>query len=228
MLLCGVFQLSFGEILNCQFNDQGIIGTFFYTCEVTYLENSNNSIVVTGHNGIHQPNKYDTDVRRISIHDTNTKFIPENLGHMFNLAALEMENTQLVQINAKNFLGMEELKELYLGSNKLTSVPLNAFNKLQQLRILYLSNNQIEELPNGLFINNLNLNKIYLHYNKIKFIGSTLFDGLSKLDIVNLWDNICIDERYDARTKMIDFKKKIKEKCFNSNEDAKTVEDKNN
>ena len=60
------------------------LGTF-HTCDVTSLDNTNNNITITGHNGVHQSNKNDADVKVIYIHDTNTKYMPECLGTLFNL-----------------------------------------------------------------------------------------------------------------------------------------------
>lgn len=217
VLLFGVFQLSFGENLNCQFKDDTYYFGNFYSCKVTSLDNTNNNMVINGHNGNHKSNRIDMDVKAIWMYDTNMKFIPENLGHLFNLVVLCMSNTQLVEINAKSFQKMEELIELSLYNNKLTSVPSNAFTKLINLKSISLSSNQIEELPNGLFTNNLNLEEINLFRNKIKYLGSTLFDRLTKLIFVNVWDNVCIDKLYQEKTGIIQLKNDIKIECFNPN-----------
>ena len=114
--------------------------------------------------------KNDADVKAIRIHDTNTKYIPTNLGSLFNLTVLFMINTQLVEIKAKDFHGMLNLEEISFYNNNLTSVPLDAFAKLTKLRFISLSSNQIEELPNGIFKNNLELVGINLYRNKIKYV----------------------------------------------------------
>ena len=167
--------MSFGVNLNCQINDvefdMGIYFETSYTCEVTSLDNSDNNIVINGHNGVNQLNKNDTDVKAIYFHDTNTKYIRENLGYLFNLTFFIMYNTQLIEIKAKDFNGMDNLNTLSLFNNKLSSVPSNAFNKLTKLKLISLRNNQIEALPIGLFLNNINLETIYLHDNKLKFLG---------------------------------------------------------
>ena len=193
----------------------------FYTCEVTSLDNTNNKMVITGHNGVHQSNKNDEDVDFIYIDDTNTKYLPKGLGTLFNLTYFASVNSQLVEINAEMFEGMDNLEILYLYINKLTSVPLNTFMKLTKLKYINLSGNQIEELPNGLFKNNVNLETIVLWNNKLKFIGSTLFDGLTKLNLVYLWNNVCINKRYTGSTEITQLKEDIKTQCFNPNEIVK-------
>ena len=229
-VLFDVFQIIQGENLNCQFKDEEIVCQFinkafsfgnFYTCEVTSLDNTNNKMVITGHNGVHQSNKNDADVKMIFIYNTNTKYMPEGLGTLFNLTNFVSVNSQLVEINAEMFEGMDNLEGLYLGNNKLSSVPLNTFMKLTKLKLLSLIRNQIEELPNGLFKNNVNLETIHLFSNKLKFIGSTLFDGLTKLNLVDLEYNVCIDKEYTGSTAITQLKEDIKVKCFNPNEIVK-------
>ena len=175
-------------------------------------------MVIIGHNGVHQSNKNDADVKVIYIHETNTKYMPESLGTLFNLTYFGCVNSQLVEINAEMFEGMDNLEGLYLYRNKLTSVSLNAFMKLTKLKYISLSYNQIEELPNGLFKDNVNLETIGLSGNKLKFIGSTLFDGLTKLNDVWLQNNVCINKRYEGSTTITQMRKDIKSKCFNPNE----------
>ena len=220
-VLFEVFQIIQGENLNCQFKDVKFTLGTFHTCEVTSLDNTNNKMVITGHNGVHQSNKNDADVKVIYIHDTNTKYMPEGLGTLFNLTVFVCAYSQLVEINAEMLEGMDNLEGLFLGGNKLTSVPLNAFMKLTKLKDISLRQNQIEELPNGLFKNNVNLEEIYLLENKLKFIGSTLFNGLTKLDYVDLEDNVCINEKYTGSTAITQMKKDIKTQCFNPNEIVK-------
>lgn len=219
MLLCGAFQLTFGEILNCQFIENRFNIGSVYTCVVVSLDNSNNNMVITEHNGIHKTNKNDAVVKAIYIYSTNVKFIPDNLGLLFNLTVFAMSNTQLVEIKDKNFQAMENLEEIQLNNNGLSSVPFNAFTKLTKLKILHLNSNEIEDLPNGLFRNNLNLVTIHLYSNKITSIASTLFDGLTKLDIVDLSNNICIKNYYIMST-IVELKNEIKTNCFNQNENA--------
>ena len=139
--------------------------------------------------------------------------MPEGLGTLFNLTYFVSVYSQLVEINAEMFEGMDNLERLHLNVNKLTSVPLNTFMKLTKLKYIDLDNNQIEELPNGLFKNNVNLEKIWLYGNKLKFIGSTLFDGLTKLNDVGLAKNICINKRYEGSTAIVQMKYDISMTC---------------
>ena len=91
-----------------------------------------------------------------------TKYIPANLGFLFHLTTLIVQNSNLIEIKAENFLGMPELQYLDLAYNKIKSVPLDEFSTLTKLKLLSLSNNQIEVIPSNLFSNNLNLEYIEL------------------------------------------------------------------
>ena len=55
----------------------------------------------------------------------------------------------------------------------------------------------------------------------MKFIGSTLFDSLTKLDYVDLEDNVCINKIYSGSTQITQPKEDIKAQCFNPNEIVK-------
>ncbi|CAO1294257.1 unnamed protein product, partial [Diamesa serratosioi] len=183
VVLCGVFEMSHGTDLNCDFYKWN-----YYACYVTSLDNTNNNMVITGYSGT--PDK---NVQAISIENTNTKYIPKDLGLLFNLTALSIESSQLVEIKAEDFSNMKNLVNLVLF------------------------NNLLEEIPNGVFAKNLQLKYIELRINKIKFIGSSVFDGLTKLNYVNLWNNICIDYEYEESTGIIELKNDLKIKYLDGN-----------
>ena len=162
IVVCGS-QLSHGVNLKCEFEDEYYFGVvYLYTCDVTSLNNPHNNLTIEGYSGKHEANKNDADVKAINIHDTNTKYIPTNLGSLFNLTVLDMYNTQLVEIKATDFHGMQDLEHLNFYDNNLTSVPLDVFTTLTKLRIIILGSNQIEELSNGIFKNNLDMEEIQM------------------------------------------------------------------
>ena len=183
-------------------------------------------MIITGHNGNHNIYKFDRDVKLIYIHDTNTKFIPKNLGLLFNITGFSMVYTQLFEFKVQDFYGMENLEYLHLERNKLNFVPLDSFNILMKLKLINLGFNQIQELPNGLFDKNINLERVLLYGNNIKFLGSILFDGLTKLNHVNLVSNICINQIYPSTTSITELKNDIKLKCksLNDSVDVKLIE----
>lgn len=214
ILCCGI-QLSCGEKLNCEFTELPIVvADTLYSCKVTSLDNENNNMNVTGSTGVHMTNKNNNDVKAFWIRYTNTKFIPENLGLMFNIIFINMESTQLVEIKARDFKGMQDLKEMYLGNNHLKSVPKDVFTILTKIIIISLSNNQIEAIPRGLFDNNLKLERVYFYNNQIKYIESGSFNGLENLIAVDLVSNVCVDKEYNETAGIIQLKSDLGVNCL--------------
>ena len=220
ILVCGS-QLSQGEKLNCEFIDARYdLFAELYTCYVPSLfsYNTHNNLTIDGYSGVHKQNKNDADVKAIWIRDTNTKYIPTNLGSFSNLTALIILDTQLVEIKYKDFNGMQDLEEIRIINSKLSSVPLDAFSTLTKLRFINLGLNEIEELPNGIFKNNLEMEEIHLNGNRIKYLGTEIFKSLNKLHYVDLGWNICVDTNYNGTTQINQLKNDIKMRCKNPNE----------
>ncbi|CAO1381762.1 unnamed protein product [Diamesa serratosioi] len=227
VIFLGVSQLSRGEDINCVFINQTWSLKSFYTCDVTSLENSNNSMVITGYKGNHKPKKSDLDVKGLWVQATNTKFIPGGLGLLFNLTSFVMEHTNLVELKSKDFHGMENVEYSGFWNNKLTHLPTDVFSKLIKLKRISLSYNQIEEITEGVFSSNVNLERIQLYGNKIKYIGAGLLSELTKLNFVDLDNNICISKLFTGATELIQLRREIKVKCRSPNEIPKITQDLN-
>lgn len=212
VILFGAFQFGEAENLNCYFVDFQYWYKF-YTCRVTSFDNSDDNRIITERAGKHLPNKEDRDVKMIFIGKTTVKFIPENIGLLFDLHAFAIRDCGLVQIRSKDFYGMNHVEHMDLGMNKLTVLPSNTFSALTKLILIDLSYNQIEELPNSLFCNNLKLVTVQLVQNKIKFIGPTIFDRTTNLVEANFSENICVSKKYHYQSALDELKKDIKIKC---------------
>ena len=219
MILCSGIHLSNGEALQCEFeeNEFPTVG-LMYTCSVSTLQNHNDNIIIDGHNGTHLYHKNDSAVNAITFVLTNLKYIPSNLGYLFNLTTLTFIITQLVSIRSKDFNGMQDLEVLSFHHNNLSSLQLDVFSTLTKLRVIFLSSNQIEEIQSGVFSNNINLGRIHLKDNKILFLGSGLFNELTKLYEVSLENNICVNNVYKLSTGIAQMKKDIKSSCNNPND----------
>ena len=98
-------------------------------------------MTIDGLTGVHMTNKNETDVKGIWIHDTNTKFIPANLGVLFQLTTLIVQKSNLIEIKAENFLGMQNLEHLSLYNNGISYVSSDAFSTLSKLKFINLTNN---------------------------------------------------------------------------------------
>lgn len=215
--------MSHGESLSCHFEDMNFFSVGpLYSCEVSSLDNSIDNMTIDGYNGVHEENKNGNGVKGIWIHDTNTKYIPANIGSLFNLTAFQMTSTQLMKIKYMDFHGMQDLVHLGFTFSKLTSVPSDVFSLLTKLKIIYLSQNQIEVIPKDVFSNNPNLEEIHFWGNKIKYLDSGIFNGLTKLDVVNLNDNTCLDKDY-RWTEIVELEGDIKLNCSETNDISTTT-----
>ena len=172
-------------------------------------------MTIDGFTGVHTANKNYIDVRGTYIQNTNTKYIAANIGLRSNLTALIVQNSNLIEIKAENFFGLQELEYLNLYANKITSLSSDTFSTLTKLKYLILSSNQLEVIPFNLFSNNLNLEFIDLYNNKIKYVGSGVFDEMKKLKVVYLFGNICVNENF---INIIQLKEDMKSRCNNPNE----------
>lgn len=227
VILFGGFLLSHGEKVRCLFRDIYFgcpedIYTYsdwysMYSCDVETLPNPHNDKSITGYTGNHNPSKNDLSVKGLWVHDKNTKYIPANIGHLFNLTAFAIYKASLVEVKAENFHEMEDLEYLDLRYNRLAFIPTDALNSLKKLKYLLLSENRLQEFFNGAFTNNINLQYIHLDLNDIRFFGPTVFDGLTKLKSVVLASNICVSSTYERESGINHLKNEIKTKCVNPN-----------
>ena len=186
LILCGALHSSLGENIKCQFKEDNFsnVGNIYY-CDVTSLDNSFNNMTIDGFTGVHIAGRTNNNVKGIYIHNTNTTYIPANLGFLSHLTTLIVHQSNLIEIKAENFLDMQNLEYLSLHDNELTSLASDTFSTLTKLKFLSLSFNQIEVIPSNLFSNNLNLERIDLNINQIKYIGSGVFNQLTKLNFVS-------------------------------------------
>ena len=173
MTLFGSSNLVGCENLNCEFmvNYYSVVGTL-YSCYVSSLVNSNDNINMDGYSGVHKINKNVNNVKGVFIYNTNTKYIPTNLGSIFKLTAFAVEYTELVEIRSKDFHNMQNLEYLFLANNRFSFIPRDAFTKITKLKVISLEHNQI------------------------KYVRSGLFDKLTNLNEIYFTDNICLNKRY--------------------------------
>ncbi|CAO1440392.1 unnamed protein product [Diamesa tonsa] len=172
-----------------------------------------------------QQTTFSDDVKAIQILSKKTNFIPGNLGTLFNLVALRIEDSKLFEIKSHDFYNMQNLKHLSLWNNKLTTLPSDVFSTLTQLKEIYLGDNQIEEISFDLFSNNVELEIINISNNKIKYLGSGLFDGLMKLNKVHLSDNFCVNKDYIRNTAIQQLKQEMETNCNNQQQKLQVESD---
>ncbi|XP_072096318.1 volume-regulated anion channel subunit LRRC8D-like [Mobula birostris] len=124
----------------------------------------------------------------LSIFNNKNKLeVLHNLGGMFNLARLDLQNCQLDNI-PHGIFSLTNLQELNLQGNELRQVDeLGAFRQLPRLSSLNLSNNKITSLPDSfLFIGNLE--QFNASDNQIETLPNSLF-AIQKLHHLYLSNN---------------------------------------
>lgn len=184
-MLLSYFKGSHSETLKCEFVQHSL-----YTCEAYDLGNDNPNSVINGYTGPHLDSKATADVKALTIDDNNTFYIPENLGQLFDLTKFSLQRTQVFEIKAKHFLGMENLEYLSLAGNKLTTLTSDVFSALTKLTCINLSSN------------------------KIRFIGDATFDKLVNLRHVTLVNNGCGNKVYNESSGIVRLKSDVRSFCF--------------
>jgi Leucine-rich repeat (LRR) protein len=91
-------------------------------------------------------------------------------------------------------LALNVLDYLGFDGNSIKTLNKDIFRNLPHLRGLGLSNNLLETLDHTLFLNNIELLNVDLSSNKISALSSKMFQHLSKLEWLNLMDNICVND----------------------------------
>ena len=120
-----------------------------------------------------------------------------------NLAFLDLSHNQISIIEDQTFEIYSKFAYILLGHNKLTSISFGTFRGLDKLEQLYLNNNKIKSIEGGAFLTN------------------------SKLYLVDLRKNGCVDKEFDPWI-IQDFERKAM-MCnpdFNPAEHLKALEEK--
>jgi Leucine-rich repeat (LRR) protein len=114
---------------------------------------------------------------------TIDKFIPKIANK------LDYSGSDLVHLESHSFIGMSNLKSLFLNNSNIKLISNGTFIGLTQLKTLYLSNNYIKTLWKDMFVGLDNLEKIYLDNNYISVIQDGVFNHISTLTKLSLHDN---------------------------------------
>ena len=99
------------------------------------------------------------------------------------------------QLSQQSFNGMNSLVELNLNSTNLTNVDFIYTDSLAKLKNLILCSNEISMLRKGVFSKLKSLKNLDLSDNKIKTLLPGTFDGLDCLEELNISDNYIEDIR---------------------------------
>lgn len=110
----------------------------------------------------------------------------------------------------KFFPNLEVIK---IWDSKLKFIDNFDMRWLSKLRILNLEDNQIEVLQPELFNHNAQLTELHLKKNKLKFIGARILVPLTRLEIANFMENICVDSSAESPTALDALRRHLDDNC---------------
>ena len=154
----------------------------------------------------------------MSLQETGiTALNSDDFAGLTGLGALRLSGNTLSVLPADVFNDLDTLTQLYLGGNNLSALPEGVFDELPRLQRLYLSRNALQELPEDVFEHNPHLTRfaldnnnfanlpedlfehqanaqsrllsLYMGYNDLTEVPDDLFDGLVKLELLELMNN---------------------------------------
>jgi hypothetical protein len=163
--------------------------------DVTTLKLIDNDLVTIEPGAFHNLPKLKTlkisrnDVEKIEAGVFNT---------LTNLTELDLSENEIHSIATTAFHNMTSLNSLNLTNNKLTQLDLHWFDYTPSLQSLRICQNQLTEVPARAFTalkSKLDLS-IFLEDNYIEKIDKDAFQGLDKVTILSLTDNLiaCVDD----------------------------------
>lgn len=172
LVICGLssmLALCSGLMLACDYREKvhDDIG-LLYTCEARVVRIGDVRYVFDISNISEHMNGFDnSNVEALEYNET-IGFMPRNVSSFF-------PNLQLIKANG-------------IQSDSLTHEDLTGFARLRSLRF---SNNNLREIGNDLFIDNPLITLVFFDNNKIRHVAHNVFDNLTQLITLNMFDNLC-------------------------------------
>ncbi|KAL7019595.1 hypothetical protein ACKWTF_011175 [Chironomus riparius] len=123
--------------------------------------------------------------------------IPENLFSGFpNLLNLRMNGNSIQRLNPKWFARMSRLQVLDVSYNRIDELPAEIFTAIEGITEINFERNQLKTLDRNSFGNLANLISLNLDRNSINAIDEQIFEDATSLNILYLWNNKCLNERF--------------------------------
>ena len=114
---------------------------------------------------------------------------------MEGLETLSLAANEITDFAYDTLHDLPNVKKVDLSRNNLIFLNPKLFNNMLELKTFQAHFNSLQYLDGRLFINNLKLRTVTFEYNKITVIGID-FNRLSRLEHVNLAQNICINKKF--------------------------------
>ena len=111
------------------------------------------------------------------------------LADLSRLKILDLRNSDINSLEARDFKGLSSLEYLFLRGNHLTELPKEVFRGLHNLIVLSLAENSLNTLPEGIFRDLNSLKDLTLHRNSLNTLPEQVFTGLHSLEKLWLQNN---------------------------------------
>lgn len=102
---------------------------------------------------------------------------------------VDYSGSSLQHLHSAMFVGMENLKTLFLNKTKLQTISKGSFIGMPKLRSLHLEQNSLSVLNKSMFVDLKHLEELYLHYNEISVVPEGVFAEMTSLKILTLANN---------------------------------------
>ena len=186
----------------------------YFRCEINvYLLNECDE--VTTNTGL--SNQSNDDVTMVSYDGFKTiKCIPYSLFTTFvNVEYLYIGlDNHFETLKPEYLKNAKRLKSLQIFQNSVKKLEGNIFVEAPNLENINFNYNQIESIDLLAFNGLPNLQRIYLHGNKIQNLHSSTFSFISKLSILGLLENNCMDQSFEnANQKFSEIEGEISRNC---------------
>ena len=116
-----------------------------------------------------------------------------------SLEYLKIVNSRVQVISEYAFKDLENLEKLNLQHNAIRELPKNVFRNMYKLGTVDISNNELTVVDGDIFYNSNDLQYIYISYNNIYAIGENFLAGMTMLNSLYMFQNVCVDSFFKYR-----------------------------
>ena len=116
---------------------------------------------------------------------------------------IELARESIVELDARDFAGLTQLRELTLLYNGLRTLPSRVFDGLSALEELDLSGNALHSLPAGLFDDLRNLRVLSLLKNRLETFPFDELEALPHLSVLSITGNPGHRERLEIAPRQV-------------------------
>lgn len=187
-------SITFAEIAFCNYNDRAILFKTKingYVCDLEFDRIAGNVTEISGNHVINSKSNKDVEILSIDpIYSAQITVFSSTFCKTFNnLEVIDMNESQISEIDESSLNDCKKLKILQFYKNKISEIPGNIFKTNENIEELYITFNEIRNFPENVFANQKKLKILDLKYNFIESFQESVFSALIELKELNLEAN---------------------------------------